>query len=212
MLLDFVDVVVHVQHAEERAFYALERLWKDCPTIPFVDAAAPVRPDAGSAPTRRSRPVTAGDEPAIAGPPGARLAPRPDRWNAEGRFQGQLDPPLDAVGPRPGRSARLRAAGRLPAADTVVVSSDLVRAAETAERPDRLLGIPLRRDARLRELGLGSWQGLTRAGRRRTPPGAVRRLARRAARAWPRVGGAGAVAHRALAALADLPAVEVAVA
>jgi ribosome-associated protein len=40
VLLDFVDVVVHVQHAEERAYYALERLWKDCPTIPFVDKAA----------------------------------------------------------------------------------------------------------------------------------------------------------------------------
>jgi ribosome-associated protein len=41
VLLDFVDVVVHVQHAEERVFYALDRLWKDCPTIPFVDAEAP---------------------------------------------------------------------------------------------------------------------------------------------------------------------------
>jgi ribosome-associated protein len=41
VLLDFVDVVVHVQHAEERAYYALERLWKDCPTIPFVDRAEP---------------------------------------------------------------------------------------------------------------------------------------------------------------------------
>ena len=41
VLLDFVDVVVHVQHAEERAYYALERLWKDCPVIPFVDRAAP---------------------------------------------------------------------------------------------------------------------------------------------------------------------------
>ncbi|CAN5880871.1 ribosome silencing factor [soil metagenome] len=39
VLLDFVDVVVHVQHAEERVYYSLERLWKDCPTIPFVDAA-----------------------------------------------------------------------------------------------------------------------------------------------------------------------------
>ncbi len=43
VLLDYVDVVVHVQHAEERVFYALERLWKDCPTIPFVDAAEPSR-------------------------------------------------------------------------------------------------------------------------------------------------------------------------
>jgi ribosome-associated protein len=37
VLLDYVDVVVHVQHSEEREFYALDRLWKDCPTIPFVD-------------------------------------------------------------------------------------------------------------------------------------------------------------------------------
>ena len=43
VLLDFVDVVVHVQHAEERAYYALERLWKDCPTIPFVDSALPAQ-------------------------------------------------------------------------------------------------------------------------------------------------------------------------
>ena len=40
VLLDFVDVVVHVQHTEERAYYALERLWKDCPVIPFVDRDA----------------------------------------------------------------------------------------------------------------------------------------------------------------------------
>jgi ribosome-associated protein len=37
VLLDYVDVVVHVQHSEEREFYALDRLWKDCPVIPFVD-------------------------------------------------------------------------------------------------------------------------------------------------------------------------------
>src|SRR5690348_17247056 len=33
-LLDYVDIVVHVQHTEEREFYALERLWRDCPVIP----------------------------------------------------------------------------------------------------------------------------------------------------------------------------------
>ena len=38
VLLDFADIVVHVMHSEEREFYALERLWKDCPEIPFVDA------------------------------------------------------------------------------------------------------------------------------------------------------------------------------
>ncbi len=37
VLLDFIDVIVHVQHPEERVFYALDRLWKDCPVIPFVD-------------------------------------------------------------------------------------------------------------------------------------------------------------------------------
>lgn len=38
VLLDYVDVVVHVQHAEERQFYALERLWKDCPSVPLPEA------------------------------------------------------------------------------------------------------------------------------------------------------------------------------
>ena len=35
VLLDYLDVVVHVQHSEERKFYALERLWSDCPVIPL---------------------------------------------------------------------------------------------------------------------------------------------------------------------------------
>jgi ribosome-associated protein len=33
VLLDYLDLVVHVQHVEERTFYGLERLWKDCPMI-----------------------------------------------------------------------------------------------------------------------------------------------------------------------------------
>jgi ribosome-associated protein len=39
VLLDYVDVVVHVQHDEERSFYGLERLWKDCPRIDIPDLA-----------------------------------------------------------------------------------------------------------------------------------------------------------------------------
>jgi len=39
VLLDYVDIVVHIQHSEEREFYALDRLWKDCERIPFVDRA-----------------------------------------------------------------------------------------------------------------------------------------------------------------------------
>lgn len=37
VLLDYVDIVVHIQHSEEREFYALDRLWKDCPRIEFTD-------------------------------------------------------------------------------------------------------------------------------------------------------------------------------
>jgi ribosome-associated protein len=33
VLLDYIDLIVHVQHAEERVYYALERLWKDCPLV-----------------------------------------------------------------------------------------------------------------------------------------------------------------------------------
>ncbi len=33
VLIDYGEIVVHVQHVEERAFYALERLWRDCPVI-----------------------------------------------------------------------------------------------------------------------------------------------------------------------------------
>lgn len=33
-LLDYVEIVVHIQHEDERDFYALDRLWRDCPEIP----------------------------------------------------------------------------------------------------------------------------------------------------------------------------------
>lgn len=37
ILLDYLDIVIHIQHAEERSFYALERLWKDCPRLPMPE-------------------------------------------------------------------------------------------------------------------------------------------------------------------------------
>ena len=42
VLLDYANVVVHVQHEEDRVFYALERLWKDCPAVDLQLADAPV--------------------------------------------------------------------------------------------------------------------------------------------------------------------------
>ena len=39
-LLDFNDLIVHVMHDEDRAHYALERLWKDCPVVPLPARAA----------------------------------------------------------------------------------------------------------------------------------------------------------------------------
>jgi ribosome-associated protein len=38
VLLDFGDVIVHVQTTEEREYYSLERLWKDCPHIPLPES------------------------------------------------------------------------------------------------------------------------------------------------------------------------------
>jgi ribosome-associated protein len=37
VLLDYADIIVHVQHEEDRVYYALERLWKDCPAVPLPD-------------------------------------------------------------------------------------------------------------------------------------------------------------------------------
>lgn len=39
VLLDYIDIVVHVQHEEERGTYGLERLWKDCPVITLPESA-----------------------------------------------------------------------------------------------------------------------------------------------------------------------------
>ena len=37
VLLDYLDLVIHVQLEDERIFYALERLWKDCPQVPLSE-------------------------------------------------------------------------------------------------------------------------------------------------------------------------------
>jgi len=42
VLLDYIDLVVHVQHSEERDYYALERLWRDCPLVALRDPESSV--------------------------------------------------------------------------------------------------------------------------------------------------------------------------
>lgn len=79
-------------------------------------------------------------------------------WNSERRFQGQSDVPLDQTGQEQAeRAARLVAALR-PGA---IFSSDLARAAVTAEALSRLTGLPVRLDKDLRERSGGCWEGLT---------------------------------------------------
>ncbi len=79
-------------------------------------------------------------------------------WNVEGRFQGQTDVPLDAVGrDQARRAARLLAA----LSPHSITSSDLSRAADTARELSALTGLPIDLDDGLRETYAGTWQGLT---------------------------------------------------
>jgi glucosyl-3-phosphoglycerate phosphatase len=79
-------------------------------------------------------------------------------WNAERRFQGQSDSPLDETGlAQAERAARLLAALR----PDLIVSSDLSRAARTAAPLARLTGLEVILDKDLRERDGGSWEGLT---------------------------------------------------
>jgi glucosyl-3-phosphoglycerate phosphatase len=81
-------------------------------------------------------------------------------WNAERRFQGQSDSPLDETGlAQAERAARLLAALR----PDLIVSSDLSRAARTAAPLARLTGLEVTLDKDLRERSGGSWEGLTDA-------------------------------------------------
>ncbi len=78
VLLDYLDVVIHVQHSDERTYYALERIWKDCPPIPLPELVS----------------VGRGGRSA---PPGTPRTPWPQ---APPRPEGTLPP----APPRPGRT------------------------------------------------------------------------------------------------------------
>jgi broad specificity phosphatase PhoE len=81
-------------------------------------------------------------------------------WNRDGRWQGHADAPLNERGREQARAL----ADELAAEDVgAVYSSDLSRARETAEIIAARLGRRVEVDARLREVDVGGWSGLTMA-------------------------------------------------
>jgi broad specificity phosphatase PhoE len=135
-------------------------------------------------------------------------------WNAEGRWQGQADPPLSALGEEQARDAGERLAG---IGFSGVVASDLARARRTAEilAVAAGLGLPVQVDACLREIDVGDWTGLTASairagwpgelaswseGRSASPPGGESRdhLAARARTALSRAAAAAGPGDRLL--------------
>jgi broad specificity phosphatase PhoE len=91
-------------------------------------------------------------------------------WNADGRWQGQADPPLSPLGEQQAGDAARRLA---PGQFRCVVASDLRRALRTAEILAETLGVPVAVDPDLREIDVGDWQGLTRAEINERAPGAL---------------------------------------
>lgn len=78
-------------------------------------------------------------------------------WNVEGRYQGQLDPPLTERGRQQAREAARRLA---PIGFDVIYSSDLARARQTAEALADVTGLRIHVEPRLREINQGEWQGV----------------------------------------------------
>ncbi len=80
-------------------------------------------------------------------------------WNRDRRYQGHADPPLNEAGRRQAQRLADELAGQPIDA---VYTSDLRRASETAEIVASRLGLPVETEVSLREIDVGSWQGLTR--------------------------------------------------
>ncbi len=80
-------------------------------------------------------------------------------WNSQGRFQGQLDVPLNETGLAQAEPAAQMLATLRPEA---IIASDLQRVADTAAALSRQTGIAIAVDKDLRERNFGQWQGLTR--------------------------------------------------
>jgi ribosome-associated protein len=90
VLLDYIDIVVHVQHAEERTYYSLERLWKDCPLIELPESVTN---------GRNERPATAAGPVDEVGEPGGATGELVDEDADEDfdeDFDGDFDEDSDA--------------------------------------------------------------------------------------------------------------------
>ncbi|MFY9488320.1 MAG: histidine phosphatase family protein [Solirubrobacterales bacterium] len=118
-------------------------------------------------------------------------------WNADGRLQGQADPPLSSLG----RVQAAHMASRLADESIdLVVASDLQRAMDTASALAAAIGMAITPREDLREVDLGSWTGVSRAEIEAADPEAWRRWriegiegwdnGERYAEAMGRVGGA----------------------
>jgi glucosyl-3-phosphoglycerate phosphatase len=94
-------------------------------------------------------------------------------WNVVDRFQGQADVPLDAVGhAQAARAAEVLASYR----PVRLYSSDLSRSYQTAEVLAERIGLEIVTDKRLREIHVGSWEGLLGEEIRAIDPELTRRL------------------------------------
>ena len=170
-LLDYRDIVVHVQHQDDRNFYALDRLWGDCPVVPvdLTDHSGRL-PGPGERAMRIRRLVM--------------LRHGQTDFNLGSRMQGQLDTDLSELG-RAQAVAAAEVLGKLQ--PLRIVSSDLRRAYDTAVMLGERTGLQVQVDQRLRETHLGDWQGLTHSEVDAEAPGA--RLAWREDATWAPHGG-----------------------
>lgn len=127
-------------------------------------------------------------------------------WNAEGRVQGHADNPLNEVGREQARGLSERLAHLRPAR---IYSSTSRRAQETAELAFGHLGLEARVSDRLREIGLGDWEGLLYRDLEQSHPEEVRHFREEPHRfRYPGAETFAELQARGLAALADIVAAE----
>jgi len=125
-------------------------------------------------------------------------------WNRTNRFQGQADISLDLTGVQQAQAAAPYLARMEP---TVIWSSDLARATHTAQELAVLTGLDVTLDQRLREIHVGSWEGLTGDQVREVDPELSTQLwAGEDVRRSTTGETVAEVGHRAAAALAELAA------